>query len=484
MLELPHEDDRSFDRVTVLVDVEPAARERNGRPHGRPPRAGDRPALPARAVAARPRRRGHAARAGSTGCSPATSTCSRLQRRRTRFRPATGWSTLATPIGMLLGDRDHRRQPVRLLAADRARRGHRPRGGDAEAAPHAVGGHYVRLYAPRKYGKTSLLGRVLRDGERSEGLIPITVDLYGVLSIADVTVRIERAYARQLKGKRARADRGVPAEHRPRPLARRVRGQRAAPDRPEDRPAAGPARAARPAAAARGGRRLPGADRLRRVPGHRQGARARRDPPQPHPVPGRRRLVRLRRLGARDDGAALRVADRPLYGSAVPMRLERLARRGHRRLRRRPLPRDAAAASATRSTRSSQTADGHPAARDPARAPALGGGRAEGDTATLQDWRRGARSGAARARGPSSTRTGGASARPSRRRCARSSAAAALRSSSRVLDAARSSTRRRRTRRCAGSPRRRTSRAPTARTGSSTLSSPSGSVGCATTPRN
>ena len=60
----------------------------------------------------------------------------------------------------------------------------------------AVGGHYVRLYAPRKFGKTSLLGRVLRDGEREEGLIPIMVDLYGVLSIADIAVRIERAYAR------------------------------------------------------------------------------------------------------------------------------------------------------------------------------------------------------------------------------------------------------------------------------------------------
>src|ERR671919_938446 len=71
----------------------------------------------------------------------------------------------------------------------------------------AVGGHYVRLYAPRKYGKTSLLGRVLRDGEKHEGLVPILVDLYGVLSIADVTVRVERSYARQLKGKvRARVE--------------------------------------------------------------------------------------------------------------------------------------------------------------------------------------------------------------------------------------------------------------------------------------
>jgi uncharacterized protein len=65
----------------------------------------------------------------------------------------------------------------------------------------AVGGHYVRLYAPRKFGKTSLLRRVLRDGEHQEGLIPILVDLYGVLSFADVAVRIERAYAKQLKGK-------------------------------------------------------------------------------------------------------------------------------------------------------------------------------------------------------------------------------------------------------------------------------------------
>ena len=64
----------------------------------------------------------------------------------------------------------------------------------------AVGGHYVRLYAPRKFGKTSLLGRVLADGASQEGLIPVMVDLYGVLSVADVTIRIERAYAGQLKG--------------------------------------------------------------------------------------------------------------------------------------------------------------------------------------------------------------------------------------------------------------------------------------------
>ncbi len=63
-----------------------------------------------------------------------------------------------------------------------------------------VGGHYVRLYAPRKYGKTSLLKRALRDGERREGLVPVLVDLYRVASLADVTIRFERAYAKYLKG--------------------------------------------------------------------------------------------------------------------------------------------------------------------------------------------------------------------------------------------------------------------------------------------
>jgi uncharacterized protein len=70
-----------------------------------------------------------------------------------------------------------------------------------------VGGHYVRLYAPRKYGKTSLLRRVLREAAGSEGMTTVLVDLYGVLSLADVAVRIERAYAGQLKGGlRARID--------------------------------------------------------------------------------------------------------------------------------------------------------------------------------------------------------------------------------------------------------------------------------------
>jgi uncharacterized protein len=69
-----------------------------------------------------------------------------------------------------------------------------------ELLQNAVGGHYVRLFAPRRFGKTSLLKRALRDGAQQEGLIPVLVDLYRASSIADVTIRFERAYARQLKG--------------------------------------------------------------------------------------------------------------------------------------------------------------------------------------------------------------------------------------------------------------------------------------------
>ena len=57
----------------------------------------------------------------------------------------------------------------------------------------------MRLYAPRRFGKTSLLRKALAEAERSGDLVPVLVDLYGVLSFADVTIRIERAYA-QLRG--------------------------------------------------------------------------------------------------------------------------------------------------------------------------------------------------------------------------------------------------------------------------------------------
>ena len=63
----------------------------------------------------------------------------------------------------------------------------------------AAGGHAARLVAPRRYGKTSLLRRVLLEAADS-GWTTALVDLEGVLSLSSVVVRIERAYDRALKG--------------------------------------------------------------------------------------------------------------------------------------------------------------------------------------------------------------------------------------------------------------------------------------------
>jgi hypothetical protein len=62
----------------------------------------------------------------------------------------------------------------------------------------AEGGHSFRLVGPRRYGKTTLLKRVLEAAER-EGTATVLVDLQDVLSIAEIVVRIERGYER-LKG--------------------------------------------------------------------------------------------------------------------------------------------------------------------------------------------------------------------------------------------------------------------------------------------
>lgn len=73
---------------------------------------------------------------------------------------------------------------------------------DAEATrllALASGGHASRLVAPRRYGKTSLLARVLGEAAAA-GWATAHVDLEGVLSLSSVVVRIERAYDRALKG--------------------------------------------------------------------------------------------------------------------------------------------------------------------------------------------------------------------------------------------------------------------------------------------
>lgn len=58
-------------------------------------------------------------------------------------------------------------------------------------------GRNSRLEAPRRFGKTSLLLRVL-DDTRNDELVPVYVNFLGVLTPGDVADRIERAYREQL----------------------------------------------------------------------------------------------------------------------------------------------------------------------------------------------------------------------------------------------------------------------------------------------
>ena len=61
------------------------------------------------------------------------------------------------------------------------------------------GGHSLRLLGPRRYGKTTLLRRLLDDADRS-GMATCLVDLEDVLTLGEIVVRIERAYSERLKG--------------------------------------------------------------------------------------------------------------------------------------------------------------------------------------------------------------------------------------------------------------------------------------------
>jgi uncharacterized protein len=67
-----------------------------------------------------------------------------------------------------------------------------------------AGGHSIRLIGPRRYGKTTLLAQMLR-GAGDADMATALVDLEDVLSIGELVVRIERAYAASLKGPVRRA---------------------------------------------------------------------------------------------------------------------------------------------------------------------------------------------------------------------------------------------------------------------------------------
>lgn len=58
-------------------------------------------------------------------------------------------------------------------------------------------GNNSRLVAPRRYGKTSLLGRLVEE-MRADGWEAVYVDFFGVVTLDDVAQRIDRAYRRDL----------------------------------------------------------------------------------------------------------------------------------------------------------------------------------------------------------------------------------------------------------------------------------------------
>lgn len=60
----------------------------------------------------------------------------------------------------------------------------------------AAHGRFVLLHAPRRYGKTSLVNRLAHDAGQDRELAVVTVDLEGVLTLDDVSRRIQHAYRR------------------------------------------------------------------------------------------------------------------------------------------------------------------------------------------------------------------------------------------------------------------------------------------------
>lgn len=68
----------------------------------------------------------------------------------------------------------------------------------------AEGGHNTRLQAPRRYGKTTLLGKV-RDEAGKLGMNTVYVDFFRAITLNEVSRRIEEAYLDALAGPARRA---------------------------------------------------------------------------------------------------------------------------------------------------------------------------------------------------------------------------------------------------------------------------------------
>lgn len=74
----------------------------------------------------------------------------------------------------------------------------------AGLADRAARGAFVLLTAPRRYGKTTLIGRLAADAEATKDLHVVTVDLLGVQTLDDIALRCAQAWARLPQGPLAR----------------------------------------------------------------------------------------------------------------------------------------------------------------------------------------------------------------------------------------------------------------------------------------
>lgn len=83
------------------------------------------------------------------------------------------------PVGQLIG-REHEAATLRAWAR---------------------AGRFVALTAPRRYGKTSLVGKVARDAEAQDRIAVVTADLFDVASTADLVIRLERAWSLHTPGR-------------------------------------------------------------------------------------------------------------------------------------------------------------------------------------------------------------------------------------------------------------------------------------------
>lgn len=59
----------------------------------------------------------------------------------------------------------------------------------------ARAGRFVALTAPRRFGKTSLIGKVAQEAEDLDQVAVVVADLFEVASMADLVIRLERAWA-------------------------------------------------------------------------------------------------------------------------------------------------------------------------------------------------------------------------------------------------------------------------------------------------